>query len=69
MMGGEPEAAIVRVNWLVPVPALFVAPSATTNVPVAVGVPLITPVAALRVSPAGSPVAVKLVAEPVFAIV
>jgi len=44
-----------------PVPAALLALSATENVPVTDGVPLMTPVVALTLSPKGSPVAAKLV--------
>jgi hypothetical protein len=40
-----------------PVPPAFVAVRVTKKVPATVGVPLITPVAAFNVSPAGRPVA------------
>ena len=53
---------IVRVSVTVgPVPPLLVALSVTLEVPVRVGVPEIRPVPVLMVSPAGSPVALKLV--------
>ena len=41
----------------VPVPLAFVAPMVTDDVPAAVGVPEITPVAVLTDSPAGRPAA------------
>ena len=40
-----------------PVPPLFTALSVTVEVPAAVGVPEITPVALFTVNPAGNPVA------------
>ena len=43
------------------VPPIFVAPMATENVPVAAGVPEISPVDELTANPDGSPVALKLV--------
>ena len=43
--------ATVRVAWVVP--AEFVAVTGTETVPAAVGVPLMMPWAALKVSPAG----------------
>ena len=51
----------VSVNVAVPVPPTFVALSATLDVPAVVGVPEISPVVVLTVSPAGKPVALKLV--------
>lgn len=45
----------------VPAPLPFVAESATVNVPDAVGMPVIQPVVAFTKSPAGKPVAAKLV--------
>ena len=45
------------VKVAVPVPREFVALIVTVKVPVAAGVPEITPVEVLRVKPAGSPVA------------
>jgi hypothetical protein len=48
---------ICKGNTLVPVPALFVAESVMLNVPVAVGVPLITPLEVFTFNPAGRPVA------------
>ena len=52
---GPAETAIFKVA--LPVPAAFVAESATVNVPDAVGVPVIQPVVALSESPGGSPAA------------
>ena len=52
---------IVKDNVAVPVPAALVALNATLDVPAAVGVPEMTPVAVLTERPAGSPVALKLV--------
>ena len=52
---------IVKDNVAVPVPDEFVALNPTLNVPAAVGVPEITPVDVATESPAGSPVALKLV--------
>ena len=54
------EIVSAKVAW--PVPPLFVALSATDEVPDADGVPEINP-AALIDKPAGSPVAAKLVGE------
>jgi hypothetical protein len=51
---------IVKVNVADPVPAALVALNATLDVPAAVGVPEMTPVAVLTESPAGNPVALKL---------
>src|SRR4051812_23380724 len=53
----EKVALTVRVRIALPVPPAFVAPIVTLLVPVAVGVPEITPVAEFTVSPAGRPVA------------
>ena len=47
----------VIVSVAVPVPPAFVAPRLTVEVPVAVGVPEITPVVVFTVSPVGKPVA------------
>ena len=47
----------VRARLAVPVPMLFVALSATVEVPVAVGVPEIMPVVLFTVRPAGNPLA------------
>jgi hypothetical protein len=60
---------IVSINMADPVPLPFVAFNVTGNVPVTVAVPAITPVAESMVSPAGKPVALKLVgvAEAVIA--
>ena len=44
-----------------PVPAALVALNVTLDVPAVVGVPEMTPVVVLTESPAGSPVALKLV--------
>jgi hypothetical protein len=51
----------VSVRVAVPVPPAFVAPIVTLEVPTAVGVPVINPVPVATLSPAGSPVALKLV--------
>ena len=50
----------VRVNVAVPVPLPLVALRLTSNVPDAVGVPEIIPLAGLTLRPAGSPEAPKL---------
>ncbi len=52
---------IVIVNDADPVPDAFVAVIVTAALPAAVGVPLICPVAVFTASPAGKPVAPKLV--------
>ena len=57
----EPELRTVKVNGAVPVPAALVALKVTLDVPVAVGVPEMTPVAVLTESPGGNPAALKLV--------
>jgi hypothetical protein len=49
--------AMVSVRVAFPVPPLLVALSVTVEVPAAVGVPEINPVALFTVSPAGNPVA------------
>ena len=50
-------AAMVSVRVALPVPPPLVAPSVTVEVPAAVGVPEISPVAVLTDKPAGKPVA------------
>ena len=52
---------VVKVSVAVPVPPAFVALSVMFALPAAVGVPEIRPVAVSMESPAGSPVASKLV--------
>ena len=59
-LGGR-AGLIVKLKVAVPVPPLLVALKATLEVPEAVGVPEISPVAVLIDRPAGSPVALKLV--------
>ena len=61
MAGGGAAVLIVKDNVADPVPAALVALNATLDVPAAVGVPEMTPVAVLTESPAGNPVALKLV--------
>ena len=61
VMTGEVSALIVKDNVADPVPAELVALNATLDVPAAVGVPEMTPVVVLTESPAGNPVALKLV--------
>ena len=61
VMAGAFCALIVKVNVADPVPAALVALNATLDVPAAVGVPEMRPVAVLTESPAGNPVALKLV--------
>ena len=53
--------ATVKERVAVPVPRLLAAERATLEAPKAVGVPEIRPLAVLTESPAGSPVALKLV--------
>ena len=53
MTGGGLVAAIVSVSVAVPVPPPFVAESGMIKTPAPVGVPLICPVAALKLKPAG----------------
>jgi hypothetical protein len=50
-------AVMVSVSVAFPVPPLLVALSVTVEVPAAVGVPEINPVAVFTVNPAGKPVA------------
>jgi hypothetical protein len=57
----DPEDAMVRANVAEPVPAALVALIVTLKLPAAVGVPEMTPVVVLTDSPAGKPVALKLV--------
>ncbi len=57
--GGAGATVIVSVAD--PVPPAFVAVIVTAALPAAVGVPLICPVAVFTASPAGNPVAPKLV--------
>ena len=52
---------IVRLNVNVPAPPAFVADRVTLEVPAVVGVPEISPVTVLILSPADRPVALKLV--------
>ena len=58
MIGATPAAATVIVSVALPVPVVFVAPSSTAVVPTVVGVPVMTPVAATMLKPAGSGLAV-----------
>jgi hypothetical protein len=51
----------VRVRAAVPVPPALVALSVTLELPIALGVPVMRPVAAAILRPAGKPVAPKLV--------
>ena len=62
VIAGVP-ALTVKVKVPVPAPAALAALSVTDDVPAAVGVPEINPVAVLIASPAGNPVAPKLVGE------
>lgn len=48
---------IVNVKAAVPVPVAFDALNVTEDIPAAVGVPVMAPVAVLMLNPAGSPVA------------
>ncbi len=54
-----------KVSVAVPVPAALVADSWTLKIPGSVGVPEMIPVEVSRDSPAGRPVAPKLVGRPV----
>jgi hypothetical protein len=49
----------VSVSVAVPVPPALVAPIVTLELPTAVGVPVMSPVAVATLSPAGSPVALN----------
>ena len=60
--GWTGASAIKMVNVALPVPPVLVALKVTEALPAAVGVPLIKPVVVLIESPAGRPVAAKLVA-------
>ncbi len=55
MLGGVGRMVIVKVA--LPVPPALLAEMVTLLVPVTVGVPLITPVLVLMLSPVGNPVA------------
>jgi hypothetical protein len=57
----EPEAAMLRANVAEPVPAALVALMVTLKLPAAVGLPEMRPVVVFTESPAGKPVALKLV--------
>jgi hypothetical protein len=63
MTGGCAGELTVRVRVALPVPPLLVAPRATMEVPVAVGVPEMSPVEVLTLRLPGSPVAEKLIGE------
>jgi hypothetical protein len=60
MLSDGPAPAMVMVSVALPVPALLVALTVAVDVPAAVGVPEIKPVAAFTESPAGKPEAPKL---------
>ncbi|MNG07858.1 hypothetical protein D3C84_911790 [compost metagenome] len=47
----------LRIKVAVPVPLALLAPKLTTDCPIAVGVPEITPVDVLILNPAGNPLA------------
>ena len=61
VIAGGTSGFMVKANVAEPVPFAFVALNVTLDVPAAVGVPEMTPVVVLTESPAGSPVALKLV--------
>ena len=61
VMTGAPASLTVRVKVAVPVPLALVALRVTVDVPAVVGVPEIRPEELLTLSPAGKPVALKLV--------
>ena len=60
-MAGGVGAFIVQAKVAEPVPPALVALNVTLEVPAAVGIPEITPVVVLTESPAGNPVALRLV--------
>src|SRR5438552_1915982 len=60
-LGVGPLGLIVSASDWVPVPPALVALRVTVEVPAVVGVPAMSPVVALIVRPAGSPLAPKLV--------
>ena len=62
VIAGFPKLT-VSVSTAVPVPTALVALNVIGKTPTAVGVPLISPVLVLTLSPAGSPLAPKLVGE------
>jgi hypothetical protein len=61
VIAGGGGVLMVKANVADPVPAALVALNATLDTPDAVGVPEMAPVAVLTESPAGRPVALKLV--------
>lgn len=63
MTGEEPAEATVMARVALPVPKLFVAPSVTFVVPIVVGAPVMAPVEVLKLRPAGSELALKLVGD------
>ena len=68
VMTGAPRV-ILNVTTRLPVPVALVADTVTEVDPTVVGVPEITPVLTFKVSPAGSPGALKPVGELVAVIV
>ena len=60
VIAGDVSTLTVKANVAVPVPAALVALNVTLDVPAAVGVPEMTPVAVLTESPLGNPAALKL---------
>jgi hypothetical protein len=67
MVGGG-GVLMVSASVLVPVPIAFVALNVTLTIPVAVGVPLISPVPVLMINPFGNGEALKVVGDLVAAI-
>ena len=65
MMGGAGAAVMLIVSIAPPVPTAFVAVTGTANVPVAVGVPVISWDVELKLSPAGRLPTVYAVGLPV----
>lgn len=61
--GGAGAAAILIARDCVPVPPAFVAEIVALNVPAALGVPEMSPLAVFTPSPGGKPLAPKLVGE------
>ena len=63
MVGATEAAVMVMLSACVPLPLPLVAVMVAAKVPVTDGMPVITPVLRLTLSPAGNPVAPKLVGE------
>ena len=63
MVGATEAAVMVMLSACVPLPLPLVAAMVAAKVPVTDGMPVIKPVLMLTLSPAGNPVAPKLVGE------